>query len=263
MSNYQRGAETKIALRMVRGTNTLEIPRDPTYPGIKLLAAEIQPTTNHYAYEEFGVEYTRQNIVGGSNAFMTRWYLDSADPYLELEALNNLSSKDGEPTYIVHGPGVTTLAATPTATKPYRAFVAKVGMFPGFGGAANTAKEIEHTFPIDGNIEEFTADIVTPTTTPSGPTSTTIDLSWPTDTTLLKDGVTPRVTYKVYQALSSGGQDFGAPPAATVEAVVTTDPTVVTITGLSPSTAYFFVVHATDPWGFLVAGAEATETTTA
>jgi hypothetical protein len=67
-----------------------------------------------------------------------------------------------------------------------------------------------------------------------------VDVAWSTPAV---DSSLP-ITYNVYVATTSGGQDFGAAPHTTTQNV-----SGVTVTGLSNGTQYFFVVRAEDAYG--------------
>lgn len=71
---------------------------------------------------------------------------------------------------------------------------------------------------------------------------TSIALSW----TAATDDVTPSsaILYLIYMSMTSGGQDFSAPSFTTVAGATTR-----TVTGLSSSTTYCFVVRAKDEAG--------------
>lgn len=69
-----------------------------------------------------------------------------------------------------------------------------------------------------------------------------VDLSWNAAT----DNVTPssQLTYLIYMATSSGGQDFGTPSFTSMQGA-----TSYSVTGLNPGTTYYFVVRARDSAG--------------
>jgi len=101
---------------------------------------------------------------------------------------------------------------------------------------------------IDGNIVEYSAtqDIIAPTFGGSGPvtavSTTGIDLAW----TAATDDETASlgIEYLIYVSLSSSGQDFSSP-----NFVTTPGATTYSVTGLSPTTDYYFVVRARDEAG--------------
>ncbi|NOZ26337.1 MAG: fibronectin type III domain-containing protein, partial [Nitrospirae bacterium] len=111
---------------------------------------------------------------------------------------------------------------------------------------------------IDGNSIEVSATTLSATSTTTGdsmpPTfggvetataisGSQIDLTW----TAATDNISPSssIVYLIYIATTSGGQDFLVPPSFTTPAGATS----FSVTGLTSSTTYYFVVRAMDEAG--------------
>ncbi len=89
--------------------------------------------------------------------------------------------------------------------------------------------------------QEANAPVFAGLASAGSPTSSSIALSWAAATDDYSSAV--QITYNVYVATSPGGQNYLA-PNATVAGVAGTNN--YTFTGLSPGTAYYFVVRAKD-----------------
>lgn len=72
-----------------------------------------------------------------------------------------------------------------------------------------------------------------------GATPSSLTLSWTAATDVFTD--TPSIVYDIYQAPSSGGQDFLTPTYSTIPGA-----TSYVVTGLEEVTTYYFVVRARD-----------------
>ncbi|MEC4686472.1 MAG: fibronectin type III domain-containing protein [Nitrospirota bacterium] len=103
---------------------------------------------------------------------------------------------------------------------------------------------------VDTNTVEVSAttlDAIPPTfggvETATTISSSQVDLTW----TAATDNVTPsaNIVYLIYISTTSGGQDFLLPPSYTTAAGATT----YSVTGLTSSTTYYFVVRAKDEAG--------------
>ncbi len=101
--------------------------------------------------------------------------------------------------------------------------------------------------PVDITIMMVNADVTAPVfdgaATATTVSSTEIDLSW----TAATDDVTPQqnIVYLIYISTTSGGQDFQIPQSFTTSPGATT----YSVTGLTSSTTYYFVVRAKDEAG--------------
>ncbi len=103
---------------------------------------------------------------------------------------------------------------------------------------------------VDGNIVEYfaTPDITPPTFTglasANAVSTTQIDLDW--TTTAATDDVTisSNIEYLIYVSLTQGGENFTIPSFITSPGTTT-----YSVTGLSPTTDYYFVVRARDEAG--------------
>jgi hypothetical protein len=138
------------------------------------------------------------------------------------------------PTYTTL-PGATSFAATDLLPSTPYYFVVRVR--DQAGNVDGNTVEVSATTAADGTPPTFGGAASATTLSPGS-----ILLGWGP----ASDDVTPPsgIEFLIYQAASPGGQSFAAPSYVTAPGVPS-----FTVTGLSPSTAYYFVVRARDGAG--------------
>ncbi|MCC7538193.1 MAG: fibronectin type III domain-containing protein [Deltaproteobacteria bacterium] len=131
-------------------------------------------------------------------------------------------------------PGATSFVVTGLTTGADYSFVVRARDAAG-NVDSNTAQRTV-------SLADSTAPVFAGATSARAVGSTSIELSW----TAANDDATPAssIVYLVYQATSAGAESFATPSVTTPAGV-----TGAMITGLSPDTAYFFVVRARDAAG--------------
>lgn len=180
--------------------------------------------------------------TGGQNSISIQWSAatDSVTSQNQLAYLIYQASAAGGETF-----------ATPTYTTAGGATSYSVGKLPINTKYYFVVRAKDQAGNIDGNKVEVsattlaTSDMTPPTfagLSGASAAGTSINLSWAAASDMVSTAA--QITYLVYQSTTASGENYAAPTYTTPAGA-----TSFTVSGLSPSTTYFFVVRAQDAAG--------------
>lgn len=232
----------------------------------EIVLTQVMPNRSVTFHNFFGSGSTVQRsiVINESATLDVGVFLDSSNTQVQRQLLETV---EGNRKPSIYNPDGLTLDS-PSATNPlFEMFLAVGAWQGGDGGEVGTAREVTSNIEVDGPITVLTAPLDAPTNpVADNPTSTTIDVTW--DASAITLGAFPSLLqikeYDIYQSLAPGGPytkvvDPGLPLANTGTGTLTH-----TVTGLTASTAYYFVVRGRDQFSLETPNsAEVSETTTA
>ena len=204
---------------------------------------KVTPEATMYEHETRGDEGTQNIQIGEKNTLDLNFFLDSTDMVTTFEKLRVIESRnDGKNRSLLFNQHANDLV--PSSTNPVLAMWATVPPFP-LGGDINQPFTFQHKLTGSGAQERLVTPFAAPSDGAAGnPSTTTLDITFTAVVTQLAHIDAYRVQrYEIYQATSTGAQDYSAAPAATVVNDGTAAVTEV-ITGLTTATQYFYTIRA-------------------
>lgn len=210
---------------------------------ISISRLALMPEPSMYEHEARGDEGTQNIQIGEKSMLEMNFFLDSLDMPTTFAKLKVLESRnDGKNRAVLFNQHANDLV--PALGNPVQAGWFTFPQFP-HGGDINKPFEFQYKANGSGAIEEFTVPFAAPADGAAGsPATTTLTVSFTAVITkLLHVDVYRYQRFDIYQAETTGGQDFSLAPAASVVNDGTAAVTEI-ITGLTAATEYFFVIEA-------------------